>query len=58
MDFDLNCETCLRLWTKYAAATTELRTGAAKPGPEVASARRQLAGVLNAMLAHEAADQF
>jgi hypothetical protein len=58
MDFDLNCETCLRLWVEYAAATTELRSGAAKPGPQVASVSGQLAGVINAMLAHEAADQF
>lgn len=55
MDFDLNCETCLRIWGDYGAATTELRTGAAKPGPEVASASGPLEGVLKAMLAHEAA---
>jgi hypothetical protein len=58
MDFDLNCEGCLRLWVEYGSATTELRTGAAKPGPEVASASGRLEGVLNAMLAHEAAHLF
>jgi hypothetical protein len=55
MDLYLNCETCLRLWVEYGAASFESRTRAVRTDLHAVGAKaRRFEAVIKAMQAHEA----